>query len=309
MKFFFLVLLATLGLATALGLEPEATRPHRKCRRPRVDKTSTAPRAPRIPSGAPSGYKTSLGKTSVHLSKKNLKKLPTSLIDPDSGDAVNGRRRSPAVSPREEARLRLLGRQTSTPQDFYECRSSVRLFPPFLVAFLLRLSSHIYPVDSHDYIHMYIYIDSYPTGILSYKTRISNTSILSSLTYTHSPIQPTKKAIKLTSLPPPLLRQNPAPTSADCDTVISQVYASSETLVLSASTCLVFDYGTCRGFFCALCEQLATSSDFVGNQLSSVASLCVDSGQAGAIVGEDPPQWDAGFVYQGGDLPGYDDVC
>lgn len=87
------------------------------------------------------------------------------------------------------------------------------------------------------------------------------------------------------------------------------MYASDETLVLSESTCLVFDYGTCRGFFCALCSSLATSTDFVGNQLSTVASLCVDNGQVGAIVGEDAPQFDAGFVYKGGDLPTYDDVC
>ncbi|EOO00277.1 hypothetical protein UCRPA7_4193 [Phaeoacremonium minimum UCRPA7] len=70
----------------------------------------------------------------------------------------------------------------------------------------------------------------------------------------------------------------------------------------------MFSYQTCEGFFCSLCETLQTNTDFIGNQLSTAEALCVSNGDAGTVVGEDPPQWDAGFVYTGNGLPTYD-VC
>lgn len=103
-------------------------------------------------------------------------------------------------------------------------------------------------------------------------------------------------------------RQGPAPTDADCQVVIDQVYASDETLVVNANSCLTFAYGSCQGFFCSLCETLATTTAFVGNQLDSAEALCVADGSTGTVVGEDPPQWDAGFVNVGDGLPTYD-VC
>jgi hypothetical protein len=90
--------------------------------------------------------------------------------------------------------------------------------------------------------------------------------------------------------------------------IIDQVYASDETLVVNANACLTFVYKSCQGFFCSLCETLATTTDFVGNQLDSAEALCVADGNAGTVVGEDPPQWDAGFVNAGDGLPTYD-VC
>ncbi|KAI1341693.1 hypothetical protein F5Y15DRAFT_344780 [Xylariaceae sp. FL0016] len=101
---------------------------------------------------------------------------------------------------------------------------------------------------------------------------------------------------------------SPAPSDSDCNTVIDEVYAAQQSLSVAANACLVFQYGTCWGFFCSLCQQLTTTTDFIGNQLASVESLCVAGGQVGTIVGEDAPQWDAGFVYQGKSLPTYD-VC
>lgn len=79
-------------------------------------------------------------------------------------------------------------------------------------------------------------------------------------------------------------------------------------MVVQENACLTFAYQTCQGFFCALCGDLATTSDFVGNQLDTVAFLCVADGKAGTIVGESSPQWDAGFVRAGDSLPTYD-VC
>jgi len=72
--------------------------------------------------------------------------------------------------------------------------------------------------------------------------------------------------------------------------------------------CLLFEFGTCWGFFCSLCVRLSTDTDFVGNQLQSAQDLCVSGGSAGTIVGEGSPQWEAGFIRQGGTLPNYD-VC
>lgn len=83
---------------------------------------------------------------------------------------------------------------------------------------------------------------------------------------------------------------------------------SGDDLIVSASSCLVFTFRTCQGFFCSLCQTLSTSTDFIGNQLDTVDALCVENGQSGTIVGEDPPQWDAGFTYAGAGLPLYD-VC
>lgn len=101
---------------------------------------------------------------------------------------------------------------------------------------------------------------------------------------------------------------NPRPAPADCNVVVDQVLNSGDDLIVSASSCLVFTFRTCQGFFCSLCQTLSTSTDFIGNQLDTVDALCVENGQSGTIVGEDPPQWDAGFTYAGANLPFYD-VC
>ncbi|KAK3938882.1 hypothetical protein QBC46DRAFT_355536 [Diplogelasinospora grovesii] len=101
---------------------------------------------------------------------------------------------------------------------------------------------------------------------------------------------------------------NPAPADADCNVIIDQVLASGDSLVIAQNACLTFVYQTCEGFFCSLCDTLSTTTDFIGNQLDSAETLCVSQGQTGTIIGEDAPQWDAGFVYNGDSLPTYD-VC
>jgi len=101
---------------------------------------------------------------------------------------------------------------------------------------------------------------------------------------------------------------NPAPKDADCQVIIDQVYDTNQTLVMSANSCVTFGYESCKGFFCSLCTTMSVTTDFVGNQLSSAESLCVANGQSGTVVGQDPPQWDAGFVYDTDSLPTYD-VC
>lgn len=102
---------------------------------------------------------------------------------------------------------------------------------------------------------------------------------------------------------------SPEPVDADCNVIIDQVYASDdESLVLSSGTCLSFVYQTCEGYFCALCSTISTNTDFIGNQLDSAEDLCVAGGQDGSIIGEDAPEWDAGFVRSGDSLPTYD-VC
>ncbi|KAL7624673.1 hypothetical protein AAE478_006243 [Parahypoxylon ruwenzoriense] len=106
---------------------------------------------------------------------------------------------------------------------------------------------------------------------------------------------------------------NPAPSDADCSRIIDEVYAlGGQSLIIAPNACLLFQYGTCWGFFCALCQgqQLTTDTDFVAAQLSSAEALCVaNGGQVGTIVGDDAPQWQAGFVYRGQSLPDYYDVC
>lgn len=102
--------------------------------------------------------------------------------------------------------------------------------------------------------------------------------------------------------------QSPAPEEADCQVVIDQVTSSSQTSVVQGNACLTYVYKTCQGFFCALCDTLATTTDFIGSQLDQIKFLCVADGKAGTIVGESSPQWDAGFVRAGTSLPTYD-VC
>ncbi|SPQ27102.1 a1fae60d-66bf-4313-bb7a-55df6bfb6296 [Thermothielavioides terrestris] len=98
------------------------------------------------------------------------------------------------------------------------------------------------------------------------------------------------------------------PSIADCDVVVEQVLSTSDELVVTANSCLTFSYNTCQAFFCSLCETLITTTDFIGNELDTTEALCLQNGQAGTIVGEDAPQWDAGFTYEGQPLPTYD-VC
>ncbi len=92
--------------------------------------------------------------------------------------------------------------------------------------------------------------------------------------------------------------------------IIDQVYNSNDDgLVISANACLTFVYQTCEGYFCSLCGTLQSDTTFIGNQLNSAEDLCISQGgKAGTIIGEDAPQWDAGFVRAGNSLPTYD-VC
>jgi len=102
---------------------------------------------------------------------------------------------------------------------------------------------------------------------------------------------------------------NPSPATADCKVVVGQVLSSpDDEFIIAANSCLVFSYQSCQAFFCSLCETLTTTSGFIGGQLDTVDALCVENGQAGTIVGEDAPQWDAGFTYAGQGLPTFD-VC
>ncbi|KAI1803137.1 hypothetical protein F4811DRAFT_357157 [Daldinia bambusicola] len=101
---------------------------------------------------------------------------------------------------------------------------------------------------------------------------------------------------------------NPAPADNDCNNIIDEVFALDQPLIIASNACLLFQFGTCWGFFCALCQQLSTDTNFVGNQLVSAEALCVAGGQAGTLVSPDRPQWEAGFIYQGGSLPTYN-VC
>ncbi|KAK3906144.1 hypothetical protein C8A05DRAFT_12093 [Staphylotrichum tortipilum] len=98
------------------------------------------------------------------------------------------------------------------------------------------------------------------------------------------------------------------PSSADCKVIVNQVLSTDDEIIIAPNSCLVFSFRTCQAFFCSLCATLDTSTSFIGGQLDTVDALCVESGQAGAIVGEDAPQWDAGFTYAGQALPAYD-VC
>lgn len=102
--------------------------------------------------------------------------------------------------------------------------------------------------------------------------------------------------------------QNPSPRTADCKVIVNQVLSTDDEIIIAANSCLVYSYKTCQAFFCSLCSTLDTSTQFIGSQLDTVDALCVENGQAGSIVGEDAPQWDAGFTYAGQGLPTFD-VC
>ncbi|KAI1095256.1 hypothetical protein F5B19DRAFT_372259 [Rostrohypoxylon terebratum] len=101
---------------------------------------------------------------------------------------------------------------------------------------------------------------------------------------------------------------SPAPGDSDCNNIIDEVFALDQAITIASNACLTFQYGTCWGFFCSLCQTLSTDTEFIGNQLISAEALCVANGQVGTIVSRDAPQWEAGFVYQGAGLPNYD-VC
>ncbi|KAI0107025.1 hypothetical protein GGR51DRAFT_559713 [Nemania sp. FL0031] len=100
------------------------------------------------------------------------------------------------------------------------------------------------------------------------------------------------------------------PRASDCNAVVSNVLATNQALVVASGACLLFQFGTCWGFFCSLCQQLGTDTNFIGSQLSTANTLCVSKGSAGTIVGEAAPQWEAGFIRANGTLPNYaGDVC
>ncbi|GAP90140.2 hypothetical protein SAMD00023353_0204060 [Rosellinia necatrix] len=104
--------------------------------------------------------------------------------------------------------------------------------------------------------------------------------------------------------------QGTPPRASDCTVVINNVLASNQALVIAPGACLLFQYSTCWGFFCSLCERLGTDTNFIASQLTTAQTLCVSGGSAGTIVGEDAPQWEAGFIRANGQLPNYaGDVC
>ncbi|KAI1366317.1 hypothetical protein F5Y08DRAFT_337709 [Xylaria arbuscula] len=100
------------------------------------------------------------------------------------------------------------------------------------------------------------------------------------------------------------------PIAKDCETVITNVYATNQAVVIASGACLLFQYNTCWGFFCSLCQRLGTDTNFIGDQLTTAQTLCVSGGAAGTVVGDTAPQWEAGFVHSSGALPNYaGDVC
>ncbi|GAW15329.1 hypothetical protein ANO14919_047380 [Xylariales sp. No.14919] len=100
------------------------------------------------------------------------------------------------------------------------------------------------------------------------------------------------------------------PRAADCNVVISNVLAANQATVIAPGACLLFQFSTCWGFFCSLCERLGTDTNFIASQLTNAQTLCVSGGAAGTVVGEDAPQWEAGFIRANGALPNYaGDVC
>ncbi|KAK5636482.1 hypothetical protein RRF57_012194 [Xylaria bambusicola] len=100
------------------------------------------------------------------------------------------------------------------------------------------------------------------------------------------------------------------PSASDCQTVINNVFATNQNLVVSSGVCLLFQFNTCWGFFCSLCQRLGTSTNFIGNELTTAHTLCVAGGAAGTVVGESAPQWQAGFIRANATLPNYaGDVC
>lgn len=101
---------------------------------------------------------------------------------------------------------------------------------------------------------------------------------------------------------------NQRPATTDCKVIVSQILSTDDELIIAANSCLVYSYKTCQAFFCSLCQTLDTTTQFIGSQLDTVDALCVENGQAGTIVGEAAPQWDAGFTYAGQGLPSFD-VC
>lgn len=98
----------------------------------------------------------------------------------------------------------------------------------------------------------------------------------------------------------------PGPAEADCKIVASQVSSSTTTLRIAPGACTTFSYQTCVAFFCSLCRTLRTTYKFIGNQLATAQTLCVEGGNAGSVVSERSPQWQAGFVHSGDALPNYD---
>ncbi|KAK4245089.1 hypothetical protein C7999DRAFT_34550 [Corynascus novoguineensis] len=98
------------------------------------------------------------------------------------------------------------------------------------------------------------------------------------------------------------------PSVEDCNTIVSEVLSTDDPIIIAANSCLTYTFGTCQGFFCSLCETFETTTQNIGTQLDNVVALCVENGQPGTIVGEDAPQWEAGFTYAGQGLPTYD-VC
>lgn len=104
------------------------------------------------------------------------------------------------------------------------------------------------------------------------------------------------------------LFQDLRPDVADCNAIVSEVSKDDNAVILAENACLVYTFGTCQGFFCSLCDTMETTTQFIGTQLDNVVALCVENGQPGTIVGEEAPQWQAGFTYAGEGLPSFD-VC
>ncbi|TLS23775.1 uncharacterized protein PpBr36_06121 [Pyricularia pennisetigena] len=213
------VLIALIGVATALNTRQTSSRPRRPASRPAQISDNFRTQAPRIPLGAPAGFTTKVVQPTRERPRAGLTRLPDEFID----GRLRLRRDRHAAG--QAALAALERRQEVKALDFYECENV-----------------------------------------------------------------------------------NPAPASRDCNIIIDQVYATAQDLLLTRNSCVVFDYQTCRGFFCSLCGSIRASADFIGNQLLTADALCVSQARAGTVVGTDPPQWDAGFVRAGASLPTYS-VC
>lgn len=89
--------------------------------------------------------------------------------------------------------------------------------------------------------------------------------------------------------------------------MINTAYNDNESISLPANLCFTINYKTCAGYVCSTpCGGYDFGTNWFGDQLSDLMSLCVDIGQTGEIYTDSDVIYEVGLVYNGQAFPQYE---
>ena len=95
------------------------------------------------------------------------------------------------------------------------------------------------------------------------------------------------------------------PLSDDCHTLATQIENYASSILVQPGYCHQATYGSCLGYVCAKCQQVAVDTDTWARVHRALISHCVNAGETGFANDESDDQYEIGIEHSGDELPPY----